>query len=177
MMLHPAAVRLTLLKPLLILALLAVCLLSSGCGLLFAKMAFGCLPEGTTIDTPGGPVPVEQLRTGDQVTGYHGKVVTVQQIHQYQENAAETRHLAVTFANGSTVRLSPRHRIHGTPAANLKPGDRLGVNTVAEVVPFGDVARSFDLLTDDSGYRIQGIPVNSMIEEMAKAAYPTASPR
>ena len=93
------------------------------------------------------------------------------------ENAAEIRHLAVSFTNGSTVRLSPRHRIAGIPAGKLKPGDRLGINTVADVVPFGNVSRSFDLLTDDPGYRIQGIPVNSMIEEMANAAFPAASPR
>ena len=30
--------------------------------------------------------------------------------------------------------------------------------------------RSYDLLTTDSGYRISGIPVNSMIEEMVNTA-------
>ena len=29
---------------------------------------------------------------------------------------------------------------------------------------------SFDLLTEDSGYQIEGVPVNSMIEEMQAAA-------
>ena len=29
---------------------------------------------------------------------------------------------------------------------------------------------SYDLLTEDAGYRINGVPVNSMIEEMVAAA-------
>lgn len=148
--------------------LLAACMLSSGCGLITLKALFGCLPEGAAIDTPNGPVPVEQIRAGDQVIGYHGETVTVQQIHQYREDAEATRHLAVTFTNGSTIRLSPRHRIAGIPADELKPGDRAGGHTVSEVTAIGQVARSYDLLTDDPGYRIQGIPVNSMIVEMAR---------
>jgi hypothetical protein len=32
------------------------------------------------------------------------------------------------------------------------------------------IKRSYDLLTEDEGYRIDGIPVNSMIEEMHAAA-------
>ncbi len=160
-------------------ALLAVCVLATGCGLIFAKVKFGCLPEGTRIDTPNGPVAVEDIRAGDQVIGYHGKAVTVQQVHQYREDATQTRHLAVTFTNGSTVQLSPRHRIGGIPASKLKPGSRVGEHTVSEVIAVGFVERSYDLLTDDPGYRIEGIPVNSMIREMARAAYPhpTSSPR
>ena len=33
---------------------------------------------------------------------------------------------------------------------------------------YGGVEFSYDLLTEDLGYRIDGIPVNSMIEEMAE---------
>ena len=32
------------------------------------------------------------------------------------------------------------------------------------------MTKSYDLLTEDAGYQIQGIPVNSMIEEMHAAA-------
>ena len=156
--------------------LLALCILISGCGLVFAKVRFGCLPEGSAIDTPNGPVLIEDIQTGDQVIGYHGHAVTVQQVHQYREDVAETRHLAVTFDKGSTIQLSPRHRIAGIPAGKLKPGDRVGEHTVSEVKSIGAVERSYDLLTDDPGYRIEGISVNSMIREMAKAAYPAPSP-
>jgi len=168
-------------KPSLLPSVLACCLLLSGCGLLLnagiTKLAFGCLPEGTRIDTPSGPVPVEELRTGDPVIGYHGAVTTVRQIHQYQEDPSRTRHLSLTFGNGARVQLSPRHRIGGTPAGQLKAGDRVGNHIVVRVHPLANVSRSFDLLTDDPGYRIQEIPVNSMIEEMAGATFPAATVR
>jgi hypothetical protein len=73
-------------------------LLNSAVGLGMMKLQFGCLPEGTLVDGPDGPdgpVPVEELRTGDRVIGYDGEAVVIRQVHQYQENAAEGRHLKV----------------------------------------------------------------------------------
>lgn len=142
-------------------------LLSSAVGLGMMKLQFGCLPEGTLVDGPDGPVPVEQLKTGDRVIGYDGEVVVIQQVHQYQEDATQVRHLKVVFEGGEEVQLSPRHRIGGIPARDLKPGDEVGDHVVARIDRLGGVSRSFDLLTGDAGYRIQGIPVNSMIREMS----------
>jgi len=147
----------------------------TSCGLLgtamslgLAKLQFGCLPEGTLVDTPNGGVAVEDLEAGDRVIGYDGEAVVIRQVHQYQEDATQTRHLTVVFEGGATVQLSPRHRISGVPAGDLKVGDELGDFTVQEISPLGSVSRSFDLLTDDAGYQIQGVPVNSMIREMAR---------
>ena len=152
----------------------ASCLLLNSCGLFntavsagLIKLQFGCLAEGTRIDTPDGPVPVEQLRTGDRVIGYDGAAVTVRQIHQYQEAPAASRHLSVSFSKRTEIQLSPRHRICGIPAGSLQPGDELDGQVVSGVRPLSGVSRSFDLLTDDRGYRIHGVPVNSMIEELA----------
>lgn len=147
----------------------------TSCGLLgpvmslgLAKLQFGCLPEGTLVDTPSGGVAIEDLEAGDHVIGYDGKVVVIRQIHQYQEDATQTRHLTVVFEGGAKVQLSSRHRISGVPAGDLKVGDKLGDFTVQEIRPLGSVSRSFDLLTDDAGYQIQGVPVNSMIREMTR---------
>ena len=143
----------------------------SSCGLLFglgmAKLQFGCLPEGVSIDTPDGPVAVELLQAGDQVIGYRGIPVTIRQVHQYREDPDAVRHIKVRFTNGAEVSLSPRHRIGGTQAGQLKVGDELGGHRVSAILPVTGVSRSFDLLTGDDGYRIHGVPVNSMIEEMA----------
>lgn len=133
------------------------------------KLRFGCLPEGVCIDTPGGPVSVEDLEAGDRVIGYDGLPVAILQLHEYREAPAESRHLSVCFADGVTVELSPRHRIGGIPAGQLEPGDVVGGHTVTRIRAISNVSRSFDLLTEDRGYRIGGIPVNSMIEEMARA--------
>jgi hypothetical protein len=131
------------------------------------KLQFGCLPEGTCIDTANGPVPVEELQSGDFVTGFSGQPVKISQIHQYAEDPATSRYLMVRFENGTVVSASPRHRICGRPASTLQPGDRCDGVTVTAVESIAGVSRSFDLLTGDAGYRIGGIPVNSMIEEMS----------
>lgn len=141
-------------------------LIGTALGLGMVKLQFGCLPEGTRIDTADGTVKIEDLETGDMITGFHGSTVTITQIHQYQEAPATSHYLTIHFSNGSTVSASPRHRIDGTPAASLKVGDSCGSQTVTRIEVLNGVSRSFDLLTGDPGYRIGGIPVNSMIEEM-----------
>ena len=144
-------------------------LLGTALGLGLAKLQYGCLPEGTPIDTPEGPIPVEHLKAGDMVTGFDGGPVRITQVHQYAEDPATSNHLTIHFANGAIVSASPKHRIDGTPASMLKPGDACGGTTVERITRCETVSRSFDLLTGDAGYRISGIPVNSMIGEMRAA--------
>ena len=156
--------RLVLLVPVLLAALVL-----PSCGLLglgMLKLQFGCIPEGVRIDTASGPVRIEQLKAGDTVIGYHGSQVRINQIHQYREDPATSRYLSVSFSDGATVSVSSRHRIHGTPAGELRVGDACGSATVTAIGEVHGVSRSFDLLTEDPGYRIGGIPVNSMIAEM-----------
>lgn len=155
---------------------LAACLLTSSCALLglaasagVVKLQFGCLVEGEEIDTPSGPVPVEKIAVGDQVIGYDGVPVTVLRIDEYPEDPARSGHLAVCFADGEEIHLSPRHRIAGLPAGGLDPGDVLNGHVVSGIRPLSGVTRSFDILTEDRGYRIHGVPVNSMIREMEAA--------
>lgn len=130
------------------------------------KLRFGCLPEGTRIDTADGSVRIEDLKAGDLVTGFAGSPVRISQIHQYQEDPMTSSYLTVHFDSGSVVSASGKHRIDGVPAASLEIGDACGSQIVTRIDPRHGVARSFDLLTEDAGYRIGGIPVNSMIEEM-----------
>jgi hypothetical protein len=141
-------------------------LIGTALGLGLAKLQFGCVPEGTLIDTAGGPVKIETLKSGDSICGFNGKPVKITQIHQYREDPATSRYLTLHFTHGETVSASPRHRINGVPAARLRVGDACGSQTVTRIESLQGVSRSFDLLTEDPGYRIAGIPVNSMIEEM-----------
>lgn len=132
------------------------------------KLAFACIPEGTLVDTPEGPAPIESLRAGDPVIGFDGQVVRVLQKHSYAEDP-KGAFLTVEFADGSKVDLCGMHRIDGVRAKTLIPGDELAGRRVARITRYTGVERSYDLLTEDAGYRIQGIPVNSMIEEMYAA--------
>lgn len=146
-----------------------LCALLPSCALLnlgLVKLRFGCIPEGVSIDTAAGPVRIENLKAGDSVIGYRGEPVRIDQIHQYREDPASSRYLVISFSNGATVSVSARHRISGIPADKLRADDVCGLETVTAISEMQGVSRSFDLLTEDSGYRIGGIPVNSMIEEM-----------
>ena len=166
----------------------ALLLLTGGCGLIGsaisttvntatklaipaagAKMTFACLPEGTRIDTPDGPVAIEELRAGDRVVGFGGDAVRLLQLHAYAEEPA-TEFLTVEFADGARVELCGMHRIDGVRAKDLSPGDEVAGRRVARIGRRAGVTRSYDLLTEDAGYRIAGVPVNSMIEERAAAA-------
>jgi hypothetical protein len=162
---------------------LAMCLLAGelcGCSLLFPlisaalpyaglKLYFACIPEHTTIDTPSGPRPIEKLEPGDLVIGYAGKPVHILQKHSYWERP-ETVFLHITFADGATVTLCGAHRVAGTPAREIKIGQTIAGRTVTKIESHSGESHSYDLLTEDAGYQMNGVPVNSMIEEMNAAA-------
>jgi len=159
-----------LLPMMLIASQLSSCnLIGAAVGVGLVKLQFGCIPEGSRIDTPNGPVAIEDLKTGDHVTGFNGSPVRISQIHEYAEDPELSRYLTIHFANGAAVSTSSRHRIDGVSASMLQTGDACGGTTVVRIAAHEGVARSFDLLTSDTGYRISGIPVNSMIEEMLAA--------
>ena len=55
------------------------------------------------------------------------------------------------------------HKVFGVRAKDIKE------NVISKKL-YSGVKYSYDLLTEDLGYRINGIPVNSMIEELAELA-------
>lgn len=134
------------------------------------KLMFVCIPEGTPIDTPNGPQAIELIRAGDEVIGFEGQAVRVMQIHAYAEDPDVKRFLRIEFENGAVVRLCDMHRIDGIRSKHVKIGDRINNQTVKSIDLFDGVERSYDLLTEDDGYQISGLPVNSMIEEMLKVS-------
>jgi hypothetical protein len=152
----------------------------SGCSLLFPvvraalpfagiKLALACVPGEVMIDTPAGPRAICGIAAGDTVIGFRGLPVLVEQKHEYRENPA-TGFLRITFGGGAVVELCGMHRIDGRRAKELRVGDRVAGREVTAIAATGGYERSYDLLTGDEGYRIGGIPVNSMIEEMHAAA-------
>lgn len=144
-------------------------LLNAALPLAGVKFAFSCLPEHACVDTPMGPKRVGSVTAGDVVTGYGGQPVRVLQKHTYVESAA-TSFYVVTFSDGAEVEVCGMHRIGGVRARQLKVGAEVAGRKVVGVRQHSGEVRSCDLLTEDSGYRIGGVPVNSMIEEMQRAA-------
>jgi hypothetical protein len=134
-----------------------------------AKLAFACIPEHTLVDTPAGPRAIEELAAGDSVIGFSGKPVRILQKHCYLESP-ETVFLRIAFDNGAAVDLCGMHRLAGIRAGEIQVGQTIAGRKVTVLEARRGETRSYDLLTQDAGYQVQGIPVNSMIEEMNAAA-------
>jgi hypothetical protein len=67
--------------------------------------------------------------------------------------------------DGGRIELCDKHKIDGIESGSV--ADKIFGKGIKSITRFAGVTKSFDLLTSDAGYRIHGVPVNSMIEEMA----------
>ena len=133
------------------------------------KMAFGCIPEGTSIDLTDGEIAIEDLKVGMKIRGWHGGETEVLQVHQYKEDPTTHRFYHIKFDNGGAVDVSALHKIYNKRAMDFKIGDEVQSHKITSITKYNGVEVSYDLLTKDVGYRIGGIPVDSMIGEMAEA--------
>ena len=133
------------------------------------KLMFACIPEHTSVDTPAGPRPIEHFAAGDTVIGFGGKPVRILQKHSYLEDPG-TVFLHITFADGASVDVCGMHRVAGIRARGIRIGQIIAGREVTRIESRTGETHSFDLLTEDAGYQINGVPVNSMIEEMHEAA-------
>ena len=129
------------------------------------KITKKCIPKGTYIDTLEKPILIENLKPGDIVIGYDGAPVKVLQKHEYLEDPKSKRFYEVTIKDGDIkrkVNCCDQHRICGIKAIDLKENENIKIKI------YNGVKFSYDLLTEDIGYRINGVPVNTMIPEMMK---------
>jgi len=143
----------------------------------FAKVMSKCIPEGTLIDTPDGPVAIEDIKVGAKVDSYYGTAAEVSQVHQYKEDPKSVRFYHIKFDNGGAVDCCDMHRVFGKRAKDCSVGDIINAHKITSITRYNGVERSYDLLTESighpvttTGYRINNIPVNSMIEELAELA-------
>ena len=139
-------------------------ILSAGAQVAAAKITAGaCIAKGIHIDTVDGSMAIEDINIGDIVIGYNGNPTEVLQIHTYKEDPKHVFYDIKINYNGETrvVNVGGWHRIMGIPAPDIK-------ENVLEKNEYTGVKISYDLLTEDAGYRMNGVPVNSMIEEMAE---------
>jgi hypothetical protein len=133
-----------------------------------AKIFMACIPEGEFIDTPEGQVAIEDIRSGDSVIGFSGEPVKVLIKHEYAENPEAERFHRFYLDNGKDFSVCDMHRIEGERSMDYNVGNSFkGGEVVEAIAVYGGVTRSYDLLTEDIGYRMSGVAVNSMIEELA----------
>lgn len=132
------------------------------------KLFFKCIPEGELIDTSEGQVAIENIRSGDSVIGFFGEPVKVLIKHEYAENPDAERFHRFYLDNGKNFSVCDMHRIEGEHSMHYNVGNSFKGGEVVEAIKIvGGVTRSYDLLTEDIGYRMSGVAVNSMIEELA----------
>ena len=126
-----------------------------------------CIPEGETITTDEGEKSIDEIAPGDTVVGYNGEQTTVLQKHIYKEDPEAVRFVRFTLKDGGTFAVCDKHRVEGKPAGEYVIGDSVGGSEIVSLELFGGVNVSYDLLTEDAGYQMSGVPVNSMIEELS----------
>jgi hypothetical protein len=129
------------------------------------KIAMACMPGDQAIDTPNGPVPIQDLRGGDYVIGYDNTVKRIEQLCSYVEKL-ETEFLKFALADGGSITVCGPHKILDIPAREWLVGSEMNGVPIVSITKVTGVTTSYDLMTDVGGYRIAGIPVNSMIPEM-----------
>ena len=131
-----------------------------------------CLAEGTLIDTPVGPVPVEQLRPGMEVwtVDTSGRAVAAALLTTSSTPVpASFRVVRLTLADGRSVTASPGHpTASGKALGSYRVGEMLdgAPVAVAETMVYGG-GRTYDLLPAGATgcYRAGGILLVSTLRK------------
>jgi hypothetical protein len=142
--------------------------IGKGLGAIFtsgASLALSCMPGDQCIDTPTGPKAIKDLKGGDSVIGYDGKVAFIAQACSWNQNPLRT-FLTITREDGSSFTVCDDHKIMGIPAMEWVEGAELAGSLIKSIEESTGLLTSYDILTNQGGYRINGIPVNSMIPEI-----------
>ena len=130
-----------------------------------------CLAEGTLIDTPNGPVPVEALKkgmviytqdsTGKKIAGVITATASVQSPTSFQI-------IRITLNDGRVVSASPGHpTTDRRTIGELKVGDYLDGGIVAAVTAVPYNGYTFDILPDGGSgfYWANGILLKSTLAQ------------
>jgi hypothetical protein len=129
-----------------------------------------CLSAGTPIDTPAGPVAVEDLRLGDPIwtTDAHGRRVAGTVIALGSTNVPpDHRVIRLVLADGRAVTASPRHPLaDGRTFASLAVGAVVDGSAIVALQfnQYGG-AQTFDIVAsgETGAYFSNGIPLGSTL--------------
>jgi hypothetical protein len=70
------------------------------------------------------------------------------------------------LSDGGSITVCGPHKILDIPAREWLVGSEMNGVPIVSITKVTGVTTSYDLMTDIGGYRIAGVPVNSMIPEM-----------
>lgn len=141
--------------------------LIKGASAIFSLGLTACMPGDQCIDTPAGPKPVKDLKGGDVVIGYNGEEAFIMQACSWNQDPTRT-FLTITREDGSAFTVCDDHKILGIPAIEWTEGAEMAGSRIKSITASAGLLTSYDILTNQGGYRIAGVPVNSMIPEMMR---------
>ncbi|QNT76418.1 Hint domain-containing protein [Dehalogenimonas etheniformans] len=128
-----------------------------------------CLSKGTAIDTPNGPVPVNQLSAGDVIwtVGENGERISAPIVNTTMTAEPSVFELMqIALADGRSVTASSRHPTSdGRLLGNLKLGESLDGSAIVSIEIVSYEGRTYDILPEGpSGtYWANGILLASTI--------------
>ena len=143
--------------------------LAKGAGALFGFPMPSCMPGTQCIDTPNGPKPVKDLKGGDAVIGYNGEEAFIVQACSWNQDPTRT-FLTITREDGSAFTVCDDHKILGIPAMEWAEGADMAGSRIKSITASSGLLTSYDIMTNQGGYQIAGVPVNSMIPEIIRLA-------
>ena len=130
-----------------------------------------CLAAGTLIDTPNGPVPVEELQTGMVIYTQNSagkKIAGVITATASVQSPSSFKITTIALDDGRIVSASPGHpTTDGRTIGELKVGDTLDGGTVISVTAVPYNGYTFDILPDGGSgfYRANGILLKSTLAQ------------
>lgn len=127
------------------------------------------MPGNQCIDTPNGPKPIKDLKGGDSVIGYNGQEAFIVQACSWNQDPTRT-FLTITREDGSSFTVCDTHKILGIPAMEWAEGADMAGSRIKSITASNGLLTSYDILTNQGGYQIAGVPVNSMIPEIIRFA-------
>lgn len=157
----------------LVVIVLATVVLAGGAAFIF--LVPSCIVEGTMIDTPSGPRPVENLAVGDQVwtRSASGKPEIGRVLRT--ESAWSTQWLEISFADGPPLRVTSSHPIateagwtgrRASPGATVRHAE--GRRTIASVSKRSGLVRVYDLEVDPNpNFIAAGVVVHNKSSQRA----------
>jgi hypothetical protein len=111
-----------------------------------------CLAEGTLIDTPNGPVPVEKLQKGMMIYTQDAagkKIAGVITATASAQSPTSFQIIMIALNDGRSVSASPGHpTTDGRTIGGLKVGDTLDGAIIAAVTAIPYSGYTFDILPD-----------------------------
>jgi hypothetical protein len=143
--------------------------LIKGASAIFSLGLTACMPGDQCIDTPNGPKPVKDLKGGDIVIGYNGEEAFIMQACSWNQDPTRT-FLTITREDGSAFTVCDDHKILGIPAMEWAEGAEMAGSRIKSITASSGLLTSYDIMTNQGGYQIAGVPVNSMIPEIIRLA-------